>query len=284
MTWLIELNLFLWTSFSRWLKELKSFFLTQRIEPFLFSNVTQRIEMFLLKMSQRIEPLFHVNFFVHDSKNLTFFFQCDSKNWTFYYLTQRIQPFSYLTQCIELFSCLPQRIEPYSKYGSKNWIGFSNVTQRLELFSLLWLTELIFLYDSLNWTFLNMTQGINWFFFLKKWKNWMFFQYFSKNWFFYDSKDWIFFTTQRIEPFFGRLKELNFFSLNMTQRIEPSYATQRIEPFPFLPQKNWAFFLNMTQRIELFSWLTELNFFFHWYDSKNWTLCQKKRLKKSKSS
>ena len=40
--------------FSRWLKELKSFFLTQRIEPFLFSNVTQRIEIFFLKMSQRI--------------------------------------------------------------------------------------------------------------------------------------------------------------------------------------------------------------------------------------
>ena len=39
---------------SRWLKELKSFFLTQRIEPFLFSNVTQRIEIFFLKMSQRI--------------------------------------------------------------------------------------------------------------------------------------------------------------------------------------------------------------------------------------
>ena len=105
MTWLIELNLFLWTFFSRWLKELKSFFLTQRIEPSLFSNVTHRIEMFLLKMSQRIEPLFHVNFFVHDSKNLTFFSMwLKELNPVLNMInTQRIEPFIIWLKELSLF-------------------------------------------------------------------------------------------------------------------------------------------------------------------------------------
>ena len=45
-------------------------------------------------------------------------------------------------------------VKPYSKFVSKNWIGFFYVTQRIELFSLIWLTEFtLFLYDSQNWTF-----------------------------------------------------------------------------------------------------------------------------------
>ena len=143
--------------FSRWLKELKSFFLTQRIEPFLFSNVTQRIELFFSKclkefnlsfiwtiftwlkelnfffsiwikefflMSQRVEPVFE-----YDSKNRPFFqMEYDSKNWTFQKKGQRI----------ELFEC-----------DSKNWTFywvwfrelnlFLSMTQKIELFSFFWI-------------------------------------------------------------------------------------------------------------------------------------------------
>ena len=270
----IELFLFqeIWLDSSNWTSFYEPLFkMTQRVEVFLsdsknwtflvFQCDSKNWNLFSQNVSKNLTSL-SWELFLHDSKNLIFsiwlkefnLLLFDSKNWAF----------SYLTQCIELFPCLPQRIEPYSKYGSMNWIGFSNVTQRIELFSLMWLTELTFFffvrlselnflkYDSRKWTyffFSNMTQR----FFQKTSKNWMFFQYFSKNWFFFDSKDWIFFlTTQRIEPFFVWLKELNLFS---------QYDS-----------KNWTFFFfNMTQRVELlfWIWLKELNLFD--FDSKNWT-------------
>ena len=62
LTWLKGLNLLFFMTqrielFGMWLKELNLFFLkmTQRIEPF-FLNVTQRIEFFFSNMTQRIEP------------------------------------------------------------------------------------------------------------------------------------------------------------------------------------------------------------------------------------
>ena len=91
LIWLKVLNFFVWLSefilffkkydlthrmeplfmnlFSRWLKELKSFFLTQRIEPFLFSNVTQRIKIFFFSKCLK-------------EFNLSFM-------WTIFYMTQR---------------------------------------------------------------------------------------------------------------------------------------------------------------------------------------------------
>ena len=80
----------------------------------------------------------------------------------------------------------------------------------------------------------------------------------------YDSKNWTLFLNmiQWIEPFF-----------NMTQRLERFlflfYVTQRIEPFFCI----WLKELNLLLKI----WLTDLNLFFL-HDSKNWTLC-KLRLK-----
>ena len=91
---------------------------------------------------------------------------------------------------------------------------------------------------------------------------------------FFNKLNFLFSTNQRIELFQIWRKELNPFSLNMTQRIEPffvglkelnfSYMTQRIEPFfVWLKELNFS---NMTQRIE--------PFFFEYdaeYDTKNWT-------------
>ena len=126
--WLIELNLFFWT-FSRWLKELKSFCsMTPRVQLFLCSNMSQRIDPFFfwlkelcvfliwlkelnpfsLNMTQRIEP------FV--------FFQNVSKNWIF-----------------------------FSKKCSKNWTSLS-----FELLLFTWLNELnFFQFDSKSWVFSN---------------------------------------------------------------------------------------------------------------------------------
>ena len=205
--------------------------MTRRTEPFLFFNMTQRIE-----------PCFK-----YDSKNC------------FSIKTQRIEPFLIWLKELSLsliwrnalnfFLFLPQGIEPYSKYGSKNWICFSNVTRRIELFSLIWLTELnFFKYDSRKWAtfFQRWLKG----FFSKKKnsKNWMFFQYLTKNWLFYDSEDWIFL----------RRKELNPFSSNMTQRNWTlflfEYDAKNWTTFFEYDPKNWTLFL--------FLWRTELSLFF----------------------
>ena len=152
-------------------------------------------------------------------------------------------------------------------------------------FSLIWLTELtLFLYDSQNWTFLNMTQGMNFFFQIwlkeliffqknKNSKNWMFFQYFSKNWFFYDSKDWIFLRRKELNPFFfekkKKIKELNLFfsriwlkELNLVSKkkrlkeLNSFEMTHRIELLFMnlfsIWLKEWKSFCSMTPRVQLF--------------------------------
>ena len=129
--WLDSSN---WTSFYEPLFKMTQrveVFLTQRIEPFLFSNVTQRIEPFFLKTSQRIEPLFHMNFFLHDSKNLTLFFSI----WLdFFEWVKELNPFLNMTQRIDLIF--------QKEYDSKNWTfkkkGWKNV--------------FFFECDSKNWT------------------------------------------------------------------------------------------------------------------------------------
>ena len=189
-----------------------------------------------------------MNYFLHDSKNLTFFFN----------VTQRIEPcFKYDSKN---FFIKTQRIEPFSKYGSKNWIGFSNVTQRIELFSsdMTLRIELFLKYDSRKWTcfFSNMTQRI---FFLKKLKEMIFFNI---------SQITDFFMTQRIEPFFLWVwrKELNLFSVNMTQRIEPFFCEYDAKNWTFFlfASKNWTFFSEHDSKNStfFFAWLTELNLFF----------------------
>ena len=144
-------------------------------------------------------------------------------------------------------------------------------TQRIEpLF--FWLKELtLFLYDSQNWTFSNMTQGnVNHFSNMTR----------RIECFSMFHKELIFLWLKGLN-FFLRLRELNLFCLNpcssnMTQRIEPSsYATQRIELFFFICLKELIFFSRwlieldlffLTQRIVIFFDLTQRIVLF-WNDS-----------------
>ena len=116
---------FFWT-FSRWLKELKSFFnMTQRIEPFVFLKMSQRIELFFKKKTSKnwtsvsFELLFswlnELNFFYIWLEELSLF-KYDLKSWIFF------------------------------EYHSKNWTFFLPRLERIEPFS-------FFEYDSKTWTF-----------------------------------------------------------------------------------------------------------------------------------
>ena len=221
----------------------------------------------------------------HDSNNWTFkkkswknwtFFEHDSQNWTFYFWIWRKDLFFFEIWFKEwnLLENMTQRIEffPNKNMAQKNWTLFSVclselnpfcMTQRIdwlkkffksewiELF-LIWLKEeLFFWFDSKNWTFFLHDS--------EKWlqydaKNWTFFflQYDAKNWtlfFEYDAKNWTLFL-------WIRRKELNPFSLNMTQRIEPfffEYDAKNWTLFLWIWRKELnPFFLNMTQRIEPF--------------------------------
>ena len=91
-----------------------------------------------------------------------------------------------------------------------------------------------------------------------------FFKYDTKNWTFFefDSKNGIFFQK-------NRLTELNLFSSNMTQRIEPFISwiwRLDLDLFSKYDSKSWTIFENsfdMTQRFELILliWLEEMNSF-----------------------
>ena len=246
-----------WTLFLIWFKELLFLIMTQRIQLFLQSWSKELDFLWWLtdlnvleNMSQRIEPFFFLN------------------------MIQRIEPFIIWLKELSLFSFLTQRIEPFFSSNMTQRIEpfFLNMTQRIPQFFF----DITFLwYNSKNWLFCmilrielfsNMTQRIEIFFFK------------------YDAKNWTLFL--RIW-----LKELNSFSLNMTQRLKPFSLnlTQRIEPFSYLTRrieffltcrKELSLFLNMTERIEPFFSCNSKNWtFFLWNDSKNWTLSQKKSLK-----
>ena len=133
--------------------------------------------------------------------------------------------------------------------------------------------------------FLNVTQRIP---FVKYDSNgtFFFFKYDTKNWTFFWVwlKEWNFFSKK------NRLTELNLFSSNMTQRIEPFISwiwRLELDLFSKYDSKSWTIFensLDMTQRFELILliWLEEMNsfwnmthriepFFFE-FDSQNWNL------------
>ena len=122
LIWLTELTFFMTLRielFQLWLKEMNLVFkydsifflqkMTQKIECFFFNisqrtdfSMTQRIGFFTMhriepflfsNMSQRSEPLFHINCFLLDSKSWTFFLN----------MTQRVEHFSNLTHRVELF-------------------------------------------------------------------------------------------------------------------------------------------------------------------------------------
>ena len=167
--------------------------MSQRIEFLSFlkkKKNPQRIQLFskirykeLNKNAQRIEPLFHMNYFymtqrIEYESNI---FLNESKSWTPFWIwlkeltpfslnmTQRIEPFFFfnITQRIEPLLSMIQRIESLSEYDSKKielffflnttqWIEpiFLNVSQ-IEIFG--WKivkkkTKLIFSHDPKNRT------------------------------------------------------------------------------------------------------------------------------------
>ena len=133
------------------------FNMTRRIEPFLFSNMTQRIDF---QNAQGIEPLFHMIYLLFYMTRIELFFdQYDSKSrifhkkWlkvlnTFFNLTERVELFLHWTQRIELFSiCLKElslflnmspkvkiflKNNPIPKNDSKNWTPFCLFQQWLK--------------------------------------------------------------------------------------------------------------------------------------------------------
>ena len=131
------------------------FNMTQRDEVLFFSFWLKELKPFVfLKMSQRIEPLFHMSYFFTRLKELTFFnmtqrfFQIDSKE---------LNSLFSMTQRNDLVS--PKwrtELNPYFERDAKNGTLFSlNTTQRIEPF-FLWmrrrdLNPFFFEYDAENW-------------------------------------------------------------------------------------------------------------------------------------
>ena len=226
----------------------------KRSEPFFFFfKMTQRIELFFSKCDSKTWTFFWKMWL----KELNFFFKCDSKNWTSFWIW-----FKELNFC-QICTTQSQRIEPpFFQYDSTNrtpffcmWLMFSYVlknrffiwlkewylTQRLEIYVFeIWFKELFFYDDSQTWSF-----------FSKK--------YDAKNFFLKNM-------SQRIEPFFVWLKELNPFlydSKNWTLFV----WRKRIEPVCFeYDAENWTFFLICRKELSFFFfakfWLKELSHFF----------------------
>ena len=226
--WLKEFSLF----FSKWLKELNLFLkmtqnfcsldLTQNCffwlwfldwycfvyydsnKLNLFSNTTQRIELFLLiDMTQRIV-------FSHMSHRIEHFFEHERIEPSSFFMTQRIEPFLKIIWLQDLkllwigrwnFLNLDQGIEAFSTISLKNDWPFLDMTLRVE-------------------PFFNMTHRIEPFFFFLK-----------KKWFI------------EIEPFFTTwLENESFFS--MTSRIflfYKMYDSIKLIVFGKYDSKNWNF-------------------------------------------
>ena len=202
--------------------------------------MSQRIDFFFQKNAQRIEPLFHLNYFFTwlnelnfflnltrrvESfliwlKELDFFFEYDSKNWTFLFF------FWIWLKDLNLRLSMTQRSEPFGTW-LKDVNFFEHYSENRTLFFLRRRKELNL--------FLNLTQRID--FSQNDAKNWNPFVFFNN-----DSNDW---------TLCKWLKELSFFFeplLNMTNRVEVFFSlTQRVQLF---------LCSNMTQRIEPFLSLT----------------------------
>ena len=252
---LIEFNLFYELLINMTQKSWSLFFffnMTRRIGPFLFSNMTQRIELF--QNAQEIEPLFHMNYFF---------------TW--------LELNSFLINTTK-----SQRVELSSQKMTqrKRWTPFRNMTHRIEFF---WNEK-----DSLNWTLLfNMTHSIEPFF--STWlKEWIFFWLTQK----IEpcvkrkvSKSGTFFSEVKncFLSFSTWLEELIF--LNMSQWIEPfswiwptelnlfSIWLKEFWTFQKNDSLNWTFFCkkNDSKNVLKKSKNDSTNWTFQQYDSQNWS-------------
>ena len=230
LKWLIELNLFFfepfqddsksWSLFSIWLKELNPLFFSKRLKEL---NI-----FFFSKNAQRIEPLFHLNYFFTWLNELNFF-QFDSKSWVFSNMTQRVGFFFFWIwlKNLNLRLSMTQRSDPFW-----TWLKEVNFFEHYSENRTLFLRRR----KELN-LFLNLTQRID--FSQNDAKNWnLFSKYDAKNWNFffeYDSKNWTFFSdmTQRKKSE-KRLKELNLFFF-------PIWLTElNLFFFHLYDSKNWT--------------------------------------------
>ena len=135
-----------------------------------WKNLTRRIQHFFSTWPNLS--------FQHD---LTLLFNMTHRNWNLLFNIKQIEPIFSVTQRIFSFNKISdsnnlilffwkyQRIELLFLHDSKNWIFF-NMTQRIEFFTT-WLKELnLFFFsktqknESMNWNFLSMTQRIEPFF------------------------------------------------------------------------------------------------------------------------
>ena len=203
--------------------------------PFL--NTTQRIEPFLLNVTQNLNffwKLFKtLNFFFDKTQNWTFFFRYDSKNSTFLFFFDS-QIFLNMPLRIKLFFVLLDFFKYFNRFFLKKKKthriepSFS-MTLRIEPF-FVWLKEwnLSSFPIRLN-SFIKMTQRIE--------------PFFVKNIYFLPKK------TQRIYHFFTMTLKMDFF-------LKYEYDSQNWTCFfwiwPFF-SRHWTFlfFMNTTQRMEI---------------------------------
>ena len=262
--------------------------MAHRIEPF-FLNMTQRIELFS-KMWKRIEPFF----LPYDAKNSSFY-----KTQKLFFLRTKFKHiFSFR---IDFFK-MTQIIETLNKYDSKELNLFDyHMTQKnwtfIEPFFLkkkVWLKDLNFFFFEIwlkrieSFFSRNMTQKeLNLFFIrnmtqkelnLFSLENWTFF-------FKYDSRELNFFVLdmiQRIEPFVSITQS---FSKMIQRFFLKNKTTQRIEIFYNIWLKELTlFFWTYVQKLILFRMIHRIEpslhdsknwtFFFWKYDSENWTFCK----------
>ena len=202
-----------------------------------------------------------MNFFWHDSKNLSsFFFENNSKNWLFSKIWFKE---------LNLFLSMIQRIESLSEYDSKE----SN--------------SLFFEYDSMNRSHFFECDSIK--FWVEKSKNWFFSS--KLNFSSHDSKNWTSFCfwiwTQRIEPFIIWLEELslfltwrnalNFFPVFRKEFIESHRKTRKVQFFEsyflikcfnslrHMKEKGVHFFASYSKK--------RVQFFASYWKKKGATLC-----------
>ena len=306
-TWLKDLNP---SFFSTWLTVLNPWFSTlthrnwmhflnmsQRIEPFFFQEISQRIEP-IEKMTQRIEPFFpncsmNLIFFLNILKELNPFFEYDSKNWTPFssYVTRRIEPLfplMWLEELNTLFSLMwLKRIWTIFEYDSQSnffiWFKELNIFRKSN-------SKTLFSFWKLNFSLEIFSNNRSLIFWKRVQELDLFFLACdSKNTFCQIWLEWNFFLaniTHRVELFLSmtqgivffkkktHLKELNTFRiwiqpffLEYDQRVGfflyyDAKLAHRIELFFFqiCLELNSFFFQNMTQTIELFLkiWLKEI--------------------------
>ena len=172
----------------------------ERIEPrlnfFFVENMTQRIELFFLNLTQRIAP--------------TFLFH-DSNTWIFFTWLKELNLLIYVTQILELF---------FENFWFKEMDLFFS---RLKVFHQSKKTHRI--------KFLNPTHRIEFFCELNRLISWIWRKELNRliSWIWRKDLNPFFKISLKELNFFIRLKELNFL-INMTQRIKLFFGsvTQRI--------------------------------------------------------